>query len=292
MGCRRVWSCLCLCNQEFGIVQVPCVCSLTHPPSCCFPKIGIVARLHFIGDAACWICRDNRVLEVDWCVDWTGIHISREDCSDTIMWMDGWCSSALPLLSCPCLGPWRARIFRYFLFYTLFRFWAGTLSSSPVDLFCCFAPPCSRRSLWAVSPPHDTRSEPSLVWPGYSVYSLLCNSSFWVYFVVLDFPMCGLQDWVRSVENSSWWHVARRWRQVSLLSDPAVHWFCRLDMDWWFQAQMSPGVVPPEPSIHSYFNGREERVLAGYRERFAYGSFLVFGFDVVILVWRSPPDLL
>lgn len=104
MGCRRVWSCLCLCNQEFGIVRVPCVCSLTHPPSCCFPKIGIVARLHFIGDAACWICRDNRVLEVDWCVDWTGIHISREDCLDTIIWMDGWCSSALPLLSCLALA--------------------------------------------------------------------------------------------------------------------------------------------------------------------------------------------
>lgn len=47
---------------------------------------------------------DNRVLEVDWCVDWTGIHISREDCSDTIIWMDGWCSSALPLLSCLALA--------------------------------------------------------------------------------------------------------------------------------------------------------------------------------------------
>ncbi|KAG0518641.1 hypothetical protein BDA96_09G193500 [Sorghum bicolor] len=25
--------------------------------------------------------------------------------------------------------------------------------------------------------------------------------------------------------------VARRWRQVSLLSDPAIHYFCHLDMD-------------------------------------------------------------
>jgi len=42
-----------------------------------------------------------------------------------------------------------------------------------------------------------------------------------------------VRDWIRLGVGSCvlWRRVARRWRQVSLLSDPAVHWFCHLDMD-------------------------------------------------------------
>jgi len=72
---------------------------------------------------------------------------------------------------------------------------------------------------------------------GFAAYCSSLRIAIRLAFVSILFRLRLLSAWVSGLDPIGCWEfvlwrrVARRWRQVSLLSDPAVHWFCHLDMD-------------------------------------------------------------